>query len=122
VNRTMQTCTVGLLAVLLWGTGGCQVSHRTDEIRSDEPMLEVSFENEEAEKLFVKAVHTTFGREKNVARIGLPGLSLYSRDETVAWNASCNDHIRKIDTDGNLFITEQEARSYYQSITATAAP
>jgi hypothetical protein len=31
--------------------------------------------------------------------------------------ANCNDHIRKIDNDGNLFITEQEAESYYRSIT-----
>jgi hypothetical protein len=76
-------------------------------------MLPVSFENARAEELFLKAVKTTYGQEKNVKRVGFPGLSLYSRNETVAWNANCNDHLRKLDKDGNLFITQQRIlRSY----------
>jgi hypothetical protein len=66
----------------------------------------------------LKAVKTTYGQEQNVSRVGLPGLSVYSRNETVAWNANCNDHIHKMDTDENLIITEREAESYYNSITA----
>lgn len=46
----------------------------------------------------------------------MAGLSLYSRGETVAWNANCNDHIWQMDTDGDLVITEQEAASHYDSL------
>lgn len=81
-------------------------------------MLPVSFENARAEELFVKAAQTTYGQEQNVKRIGFPSFSLYSRSETIAWNANCNDHIRKLDKDENLVITEQEAETYYNSITS----
>jgi hypothetical protein len=93
------------------------LNNRTQEIRSEEQRLPVTFENARAEELFIKAVKTTYGQEKNVKRIGFPSLSLYSRNETVAWNANCNDHLRKLDKDGNLFITQPEAQSYYNSIT-----
>lgn len=98
---------------------GCQMYNRTQEIRSEEQMLEVSFENQRAEDLFIKAVNTTYGDVKNVKRVGFPGLSVYSRDERIAWNANCNDYIRKMDIDGNLIITEQEAQSYYDSLPAS---
>jgi len=116
--KTVETSLIGVLVVILCLACGCQICNSTQEIRSDEAMLEVSFENERAEELFMKAVNTTYGDEKNVKRIGVPGLSLYSRGETVAWNANCNDHIRKMDTDGNLVITEQEAQSYYDSLSS----
>jgi hypothetical protein len=99
---------------------GCQFHNITEEVRSDEQMLPVSFENSRAEELFVKAVKTTYGKTRNVERIGLPSFSLHSRNETTAWNANCNDHIRKMDTDGNLVITEREAQSYYGSLTTRA--
>jgi hypothetical protein len=111
-------------AILLVGVAilslacGCQVNNRTREIRSDEAMLEVSFESARAEELFIKAVNTTYGDARNVTRLGLPFLSIYSRSERVAWNANCNDHIRKMDTDGDLVITEQEAASYYDWMTS----
>lgn len=38
-------------------------------------------ENERAEELFVKAAKTTYGDVQNAKRIGLPGLSVYSRGE-----------------------------------------
>jgi hypothetical protein len=108
----------GILFAVAWTTFGCQVYNRTDEVRSDEQMLPVSFENARAEELFLKAAKTTYGQRQNVRRIGVPSLSLYARGETVAWNANCNDHIRKMDKDGNLIITEREAEAYYSSITS----
>ena len=112
-------CWVGVLVAMLCMACGCQVYNSTREIRSDEQMLPVSFENARAEELFLKSVKTTYGKVKNVKRVGFPSFSLYSRGEEVAWNANCNDHIRKMDKDGNLFITEQEAESYYRSITSS---
>ena len=110
---------VGVLIATLCMVRGCQVNNCTREVRSDEQMLPVSFENARAEELFIKSVKTTYGEVKTTKRVGFPSFSLYSRGETVAWNANCNDHIRKMDKDGNLFITEQEAESYYRSITSS---
>ena len=98
---------------------GCQIYKSTSEIRSDEQMLDISFENDAAQDLFMKAVNTTYGNAKTIKSVGIPGLSVYSRNESVAWNANCNDHIRQMDVDGNLIITEYEARSYYDSIMAS---
>lgn len=108
---------LGVGAAVLWLGGGCQVNHETKEIRSDEQMLEVSFENARAEDLFIEAAKTTYGEPRSVKRVGAGGLSLYSRDEELAWNANCNDHLRKMDADANLIITEQEAQTYYDSLT-----
>jgi hypothetical protein len=108
----------GILAAVLCMACGCQLCQSSREIRSDEQMLPVSFENARAKEFFMKAVETTYGEEKNVKRLGSRRLSLYSRSETIAWNANCNDHIRRMDKDKNLVITEQEAESYYNSITS----
>jgi len=110
---------VGVLIATLCMVRGCQVNNCTREVRSDEQMLPVSFENARAEELFMKSVKTTYGEVKTTKRVGFPSFSLYSRGETVAWNANCNDHIRKMDKDGNLLIAEQEAESYYRSTTSS---
>jgi len=106
----------GATLTVLWAAGGCQLYNSGREIRSEEQMLPVSFENDRAKELFLKAVQSTYGEETNVKRVGFPRLSLYSYSETVAWNATCNDHIRQMDTDGDSFITEQEARAHYESL------
>ena len=116
--RTVETSVIGVLLLILCWTCGCQICNSTQEVRSDEAMLEVSFENERAEDLFIKAANSTYGDAKNVKRIGVPGLSVYSRNERVGCNANCNDHLRQMDTDGNLVITEREAQSHYDSITS----
>ncbi len=111
---------IGLAGVLLaaWFTVcGCQFYNTGREVRSEEQMLSVTFENARAEELFLKAVKSTYGQEQNVKRIGFPRFSLYSYSATVAWNANCNDHIREMDKDGNRIITEQEAQSHYESLT-----
>ena len=106
----------GAIMTVLCAACGCQLYNTGREIRSEEQMLPVSFENDRAKELFLKAVQTTYGEETNVKRVGHPRFSLYSYSETVAWNANCNDHIRKMDTDGDLLITEQEARAHYESL------
>ena len=110
---------VGVSTAMLCMVCGCQVNNSTREVRSDEQMLPVTFENARAEGLFLKSVKTTYGEVKTIRRVGFPSFSLYSRGETVAWNANCNDHIRKMDKDENLLITEQEAESYYRSTTSS---
>ncbi len=116
--RNVRLGLVGVLLTMLFTACGCQVYNTGHEVRSEEQMLPVTFENARAEELFMKAVQTTYGQEQNVKRIGFPKLSLYSHSETVAWNANCNDHIRQMDKDGNRIITEQEAQAHYESLMA----
>jgi hypothetical protein len=116
--ENVRICLVGVLMMLLCTAGGCQLYNTGREVRSEEQMLPVTFENVRAEELFLKAVKSTYGQEQHVKRIGFPQFSLYSYSETVAWNANCNDHIREMDKDGNRIITEQEAQSHYESLTA----
>jgi hypothetical protein len=116
--RSVRISLAGVLLIALFTAGGCQLYNTGREVRSEEQMLPVTFENARAEELFMKAVQTTYGQEQNVKRIGVPQFSLYSHSETVAWNANCNDHILQMDKDGNRIITEQEAQSHYEALTA----
>jgi len=95
---------------------GCRINQKSTEIRTEEQMLNVSFENQRAEDLFDTIILQTEREDKLIARVGVPLVSIHSRYERVAFNAHCNDHITKMDTNGDLLITEQEAEAYYKSI------
>ncbi|MGD2095282.1 MAG: hypothetical protein PVH77_09780 [Phycisphaerales bacterium] len=105
-----------LISLVIFLFFGCQINQRAAEVRTDEQMLNVSFENRRAEDLFDTIIRKTERANRQIARVGVPLLSVYSRYERVAFNAHCNDHITKMDTDGDLFITEQEVKAYYKSI------
>ncbi len=77
-------------------------------------MLKVSFENAEAERLFAKIIYGTDQETQVKKRVGTPSVSLYSRSETVAFNAHCNDHIRAMDKNSDLVISQKEAEDYYR--------
>lgn len=110
--------TLLIASLLLALSSGCQVINTGTETRMDEPMLSVSFENAQAESLFGKIIYGT-ERETHVRkRIGTPSASLYSRTETVAFNAHCNDHIRAMDKNSHLIISEKEADDYYRDLLA----
>lgn len=51
-----------------------------------------------------------------VGGLGGSPFSIGARYEELSFNAHCNEHIRKMDTNGDLVISEQEARAYYGSI------
>ena len=103
---------VTLLLVLF--SNGCQLINTGTETRMDEQRVDISFENAKAEELFDAIVHNTKREEHVKSRIGTASLSLYSRGETVAFNAHCNDHIRGMDKNGDLIISQKEAEDYYQ--------
>lgn len=111
-NQTY-TLLVALFSVI---STGCQVVNTGTETRMDEQMLKVSFENTQAEQLFAKIIYGT-DREVHVKkRIGTPSASVYSRTEKVAFNAHCNDHIRAMDTNSDLVISQAEAEEYYRHL------
>jgi hypothetical protein len=105
-----------LMPLVIFLFCGCQINQRAAEVRTDEQMLNVSFESRRAEDLFDKIIRGTERETTQIAQVGVPMLSVYSRYERVAFNAHCNDHITKMDTNGDLFIIEQEAEAYYESI------
>ncbi|MBN1125393.1 MAG: hypothetical protein JXA82_10320 [Sedimentisphaerales bacterium] len=103
-----------LVCVLIW-CGGCQIDQRTTEIRSDEQMLKVSYENDRARELFETVIHGTQPETEKVKGVVLGPFSMGARYERLSFNAHCNEHVRKMDTNGDLVITEQEAQTYYKS-------
>ena len=93
---------------------GCQVVNTGTETRTEEQMLPISFENAQAEKEFAAIIYGA-ERETNVkARVGSPSVSLYSRTETVGFNAHCNNCIRAMDKNSDLLITQKEAEDYHR--------
>ena len=107
---------IALISPLLLAVGsGCQLYNTGTETRMDEQMLKISFENARAEEVFGAIVHGT-ERETRTTRVGAPAASLYSRSETVAFNAHCNDQIRAMDKNADLLITQQEAEDYYRDL------
>ena len=104
---------LGLLLLVMLGAG-CQVFSTGTETRMDEQMLDVSFENAQAEVLFGKIVHGTERQTDVKSRVGTSSVSVFERTETVAFNAHCNDHIRAMDTNADLVISQREAEDYYK--------
>jgi len=94
----------------------CTINKSCTEVRTDEQMLEVSFENDKAKDLLNTIIYETKREDNEVARIGIPFFSVYSRYESPAFNAHCNDHIRAMDKNGDLFITLHEATIYYKTV------
>jgi hypothetical protein len=66
--------------------------------------------------VFATIIYGTERETRTTARVGSPSLSAYSRTETVAFNAHCNDHIRAADKDADLLITEKEATDYHRCL------
>jgi len=95
---------------------GCSINKSSTEIRTDEQMLDVSFENDRAKDLFNTIIYETKREYKEITRIGIPFFSVYSRYERPAFNAHCNDHIRAMDKNVDLFITVNEATIYYKTV------
>jgi hypothetical protein len=109
-----QAYTVLIAPLLLALSSECQVVNTGTETRMEEQMLKVSFENAQSEELFAKIIYGTDQETHVKKRVGTPSVSLYSRTETVAFNAHCNDHIRAMDKNSDLVISQKEAEEYYR--------
>jgi len=105
-----------LIVSVLVCSGGCQIAQSTTEIRSEEQMLNVSYENDRARELFLEIVNGTEPASRKVSGLGGGPFSVGAHYEELSFNAHCNEHIRKMDTNGDLMITQQEAETYYKSI------
>jgi hypothetical protein len=114
MRETLSNLPVFLVLVVF--CNGCQLINTGTEIRMEEQMFDISYENAKAEEVFNSIIHGT-ERDTNVkSRIGFSSLSFYSRYEKVAFNAHCNDHIKAMDKNIDLLISQKEAQDYYQQL------
>ena len=114
MKRTIRVAFVFLLLVVLGS--GCQLINTGTETRMEEQMLDVSYENAKAAEVFRAIVNGTERETRVTKQVGPPSFSLYSRSETVAFNAHCNDHIRAMDKNADLVISQKEAEDYYRHL------
>ena len=91
-----------------------KVGHKTEEV------LDVSFESVKGFELFIN------GSTKELKRSGLiasdqkqfetPTVMVWSQTNIESQNSVINDELKKCDADGNLIITDEEAKAYYENV------
>jgi hypothetical protein len=114
VKRRIRIAASSLVVVVLGS--GCQLINTGTETRMEEQMLDVSYENAKAQEVFREIVNGTERETRVTKQVGPRSFSLYSRSETVAFNAHCNDHIRAMDKNADLLISQKEAEDYHRHL------
>jgi hypothetical protein len=110
-----------LVAALLCSLSGCLfVNHSTRVVRDKEPMLPVQFESKQAQQYYAAGVHDLQTRKQtyNFQVSAMPLLWWRSTANELSDNAIYNDQISVCDTNGDNFITMEEAMAY-RSIVAS---
>ncbi len=84
---------------------------KTEVIRGEEPRRPVRFENPQAAEVFNKAMKD---KSANLGgtHMGIPFITLYSKDRHLSDSAHFNDCILRCDTDQDGSITLAEARMF----------
>ena len=98
----------GVVALLVCASGCITLFSKTEYIRDGEARRAVAFETPKAAETFHNAA------KKHSARVGgdyvgVPFVTLYSRDRMLAENARFNDAVVRCDTNHDGIITETEA-------------
>ena len=101
-----------LAVVLLAPVPGClTLFSKTEVIRSEEARRPIRFENQEAAEAFNKAM-----KDKSASlggtHMGIPFITLYSKDRQLSDSAHFNDCVLRCDTDQDGTITLAEARMF----------
>ena len=108
----MKLCLLLLATLLL--SGGCTFYSQTHIVRGEEARLAVTFETEEAARLFQETAKLREYSNKPArrSRTGIPLVNFYVENEQLGSDAFYNDQIHICDTNKDLAITEAEARIY----------
>lgn len=114
------------LAALLWATAsGCLfVRHSTHIVRERETPRAAQFESEAARTQFeagLADVKAHANSLENPQVVAVPFLFWYSRTDKLSETAVFNDQLLACDTNGDGFITAQEAAAYRDTAKARAA-
>jgi uncharacterized protein YceK len=114
---TYHTRFVLLSLLLVPVMAGCAtVYSRQDRIRTGEERLKISFESEAASSWFHRGMDQARLHKGTVADrtvLAVPFITLYRRESVLSDNAFFNDQVRRCDVNGDLKITEAEARVYF---------
>jgi hypothetical protein len=101
-----------LAVVMLALVPGCiTLFSKTEVIRGEDPRRPIRFENQEAAEAFNKAI-----KEKTAqiggTYVGIPFVTLYSKDRQLSDSAHFNDCVIRCDTDQDGTITLVEAKTF----------
>jgi hypothetical protein len=108
-------------ATLFCSFSGCLfVNHSTKVVRDKEPMQRVAFESEQARQSFMAGVHDLQSHKQsyNFQVSAMPLLWWRSSANELSDNAIYNDQISVCDTNGDGFISTQEAVTYRSIVAA----
>lgn len=109
--RARLTVAVFAVAALALLPGCLTLFSKTEVIRGEEPRRPIRFESAEAADTFNKAL-----KDKSASlggtHMGIPFITLYSKDRHLSDSAHFNDCVLRCDTDQDGTITLAEARMF----------
>ena len=84
---------------------------KTEVVRGEEPRRPIRFENQQAAEEFNRAAKWK-SKSMGGAHVGVPFITLYSRDRQLSESAHFNDCVTRCDTDQDGLITAVEAQIF----------
>jgi hypothetical protein len=109
--RARLAAAVFAVATLAFVPGCLTLFSKTEVIRGEEPRRPIRFENQEAAETFYRAM-----KEKSASiggtHLGIPFITLYSKDRQLSDSAHFNDCVLRCDTDQDGTITLVEAKMF----------
>ena len=84
---------------------------KTEVVRGEEPRRPIRFENQEAAETFNKAMKDK-SAQLGGTYVGVPFITLYSKDRQLSDSAHFNDCVLRCDTDQDGTITLVEAKIF----------
>jgi len=85
---------------------------KTEVVRGEESRRPIKFENAQAADEFHSAMKWKTKASMGGAHVGVPFVTLYSRDRQLSDSAHFNDCVTRCDTDQDGTITQVEARMF----------
>jgi hypothetical protein len=110
---TIARVSVAVLAVasLALLPGCLTLFSKTEVVRGEEPRRPIRFENQQAAEAFSKAAKDR-SASLGGTHLGVPFVTLYSKDRQLSDSAHFNDCVTRCDTDQDGVITLVEARIF----------
>jgi hypothetical protein len=99
------------VASLAFLPGCLTLFSKTEVVRGEEPRRPIRFENQQSAEEFNRAVKWK-SKSMGGAHVGVPFITLYSRDRQLSESAHFNDCVARCDTDQDGVITLAEAKIF----------
>lgn len=112
--RARFAAAVFAVAALVFLPGCLTLFSKTEVVRGEEPRRPVRFESTEAAEEFNRAVKWKSKASLGGAHVGVPFVTLYSRQRQLSESAHFNDCVARCDTDQDGTITLAEAKIFDQ--------